>query len=255
MPSLEVFHEYRVAAEHTDGTGHLLELPAFVPSHHKNLRADRSPDAAGTHPEMLYCEFKGCSIMVYGKIGKCPVGASRFPGWESIARPARITPGADPKGQPKGKGKGKSKDKSADKPPKGKSKGRGKGAGKGKPEEDKPSKPDPKGPNVIPKDWKDCTYDQIPLSKMHAPLMIMWRHMCRELQTYLLSELYGSLLKVPPKGKSRYHPTNSRITSFGAFQMKMLNSGTLAVMATMMSLCHQVMMIAAECVQIPMRKN
>ena len=96
LPSLEVFHSYRVAEEQTDGVGRLLELPAFVPSQHKSVRAPRAPDATGTHPDMLYCEFKGCSITVYGKIGPCPVGSNRFPGWEPVARPARLTPGADP---------------------------------------------------------------------------------------------------------------------------------------------------------------
>ena len=100
LPSLEVFREYRVTAEHTEGAGHLLELPAFVPSQHKNLRANRSPDAAGTHPDMLYCEFKGCTIIVYGKIGKCPVGSNSFPGWDTTTRPARQTAGT---GSPRAK--------------------------------------------------------------------------------------------------------------------------------------------------------
>ena len=115
-----------------------LELPAFDPSKHKELRAPRSPDAAGTHPEMLYCEFKGCSIMVYGKIAKCPVGSNIFPGWVSLSRPARLALAGDPKGLPKGKGKAKGKgdNKPDEDPPKGKGKGKAKGKGDNKPDED-----------------------------------------------------------------------------------------------------------------------
>ena len=67
LPSLEVFHGYRVETENTGAVQTLLNLPAYEPSKNRNLRAPRSPDAAGIHAEMLYCEFKGCSIMVYGK--------------------------------------------------------------------------------------------------------------------------------------------------------------------------------------------
>ena len=78
----------------------LLNLPAYEPSKNRNVRAPRSPDAAGIHPEMLCCEFKGCTIMVYGKLGQPPIGTNRFPGWDTIARPARFD-------LTKGKGKGK----------------------------------------------------------------------------------------------------------------------------------------------------
>ena len=58
LPSLEVFHAYRVETENTGAVQTLLNLPAYEPSKSRNLRAPRSPDAAGIHPEMLYCEFK-----------------------------------------------------------------------------------------------------------------------------------------------------------------------------------------------------
>ena len=65
-------------SESTDGAKILMNLPAYEPSKHKDLRAQRAYDATGTHPEMMYCEFKGCTIMVYGKMLKPPIGASRL---------------------------------------------------------------------------------------------------------------------------------------------------------------------------------
>ena len=79
LPSLEVFHAYRVLSESTDGARYLMDLPAYEPSKHKDLRAQRAYDASGVNPEMMHCEFKRCTIMVYGKMIKPPIGASRFP--------------------------------------------------------------------------------------------------------------------------------------------------------------------------------
>ena len=66
LPSLEVFHAYRVATEDTDGAQILLNLPAYEPSKQKDLRAPRAP------------------------VAKPPIGANRFPGWETMARPAPL---------------------------------------------------------------------------------------------------------------------------------------------------------------------
>ena len=82
LPSLEVFHAYRVSTESTDGAPILMNLQAYEPSKNRNLRAPRAIDVTGVHPEMMYCEFKGCTIMVYGKMIKPPIGSSRFPGWD-----------------------------------------------------------------------------------------------------------------------------------------------------------------------------
>ena len=170
LPSLEVFHAYRVATENTGDKHILLNLPVYEPSKNKNLRAQRAPDATGIHYEMLYCEFKGCGIMVYGKIGNPPIGTNRFPGWEAIARPARfdLNKGKGKGGGSGGKGKSKSREKK---------KGKGKGKGKGKKSdrdetpsrEDKSFKPDPKGPNVVPKGWKDRDYEEIPIVQEARP--------------------------------------------------------------------------------------
>ena len=81
LPSLEVFHAHRRLEEHSDGTPILMSLPAYEPSQHRDVRAQRAADAPGTHRDMLYCEFKGCSIMVYGKINVCPIGSNNWPGW------------------------------------------------------------------------------------------------------------------------------------------------------------------------------
>ena len=174
LPSLEVFHAYRVETEDTGAVQTLLNLPAYEPNKHRDLRAQRAADASGIHHDMLYCEFKGCSIMVYGKIAKPPIGANRFPGWETMARPARFD-------LTKGKGKGKSTTPPPDKGiGKGKSntpKGKGKGKGKGKKSdrdetqsrEDKASKPDPKGPNMVPQTWKDRDYEDIPIIQEARP--------------------------------------------------------------------------------------
>ena len=153
LPSLEVFHAYRVVSESTDGAKLLMNLPPYEPSKHKDLRAQRAYDASGVHPDMMYCEFKGCSIMVYGKMAKPPIGASRFPGWETVARPARFNLTMDSKGKGKGKG-GSAPPKSKGGSAKPKGKGKSKGAGKGKrsdrdetqSREDKASRPDPKDP-------------------------------------------------------------------------------------------------------------
>ena len=159
LPSLEICHAYRLLTEHADGSPNITSLPAFDPSKHKDLRAPRSPDATGVHLDMMYCEFKGCAIMVYGKVARPPIGTNRFPGWDPVSRPARSYMG-------KGKGSGKS-------PGKGKGKGQKKGKGKGDrddtPSRDDRSKPDPKGPNVVPPTWKDKEYDDIPIVQDARP--------------------------------------------------------------------------------------
>ena len=176
LPSLEICHAYRLLTEHTDGTPNITSLPAFDPSKHKDLRASRAPDATGVHLDMMYCEFKGCAIMVYGKVTKPPIGANQFPGWDPVSRPARSF-------MEKGKGKGSGKS-----PGMGKGKGRRKGKGKDTqdetPSRDDKSKIDPKGPSVVPATWKDKEYDDIPI--------VQDAHICRALQTSLLFGLYGS---------------------------------------------------------------
>ena len=97
LPSLEVFHAYGTAQEHSDGTPILMSLPAYEPSQHKDVRAQRAADAPGTHRDMLYCEFKGCSIMVYGQINISPIGSNNWPGWGTMAVPARFYLTTDPK--------------------------------------------------------------------------------------------------------------------------------------------------------------
>ena len=47
LPSLEVFLAYRVLSENTDGAQILLNLPAYEPRKHKDLRAQRAPDGLG----------------------------------------------------------------------------------------------------------------------------------------------------------------------------------------------------------------
>ena len=178
LPSLEVFHAYRTSEEHSDGTPIIMSLPAYEPSQHKDVRAQRARDAPGTHPDLLYCEFKGCSIVVYGQINKCPIGSNNWPGWGPMAILARFYLNTDPKGKSKGKGKGSGRGRSGfshdlasnpDKPPKGK--GRKKGRGKGKSgsrdetqsREDKGARPDPKGPNTVPDGWENRGYEDIPI--------------------------------------------------------------------------------------------
>ena len=73
LPSLELCHGYRYLSEHVDGARTITSLPVFDPSKHKEFRAHRALDSTGTHPDMMYCEFKGCTIMVYGKIAKTPI--------------------------------------------------------------------------------------------------------------------------------------------------------------------------------------
>ena len=161
LPSLEICHSYRLLTEHADGSPNITSLPAFDPSKHKDLRAPRAPDATGVNMDMLYCEFKGCTIMVYGKVTRPPIGTNRFPGWDAVARPARSY-------MEKGKGKGSGKS-----PGKGKGKGQKKGKGKGNrdetPSRDDKSKSDPKGPNVVPPTWKDKEYDDIPIVQDARP--------------------------------------------------------------------------------------
>ena len=127
--------------------------------------------------------------MVYGKVNKPPIGANRFPGWETMARPARFdltkgkgkgkstTPPPD-KGRGKGKSnappdKGRGKGKSNAPPDKGKGKGKDKGKKSDRDEtqsrEDKASKPDPKGPNMAPETWKDRDYEDIPIVQGACP--------------------------------------------------------------------------------------
>ena len=158
LPSLELCHTYRLLTEHADGSPNITSLRAFDPSKHKELRAPRSPDA-GVHQDMTYCEFKGCVIMVYGKVTKPPIGANQFPGWDHVSRPARSF-------MSKGKGTGKS-------PGKGKGKGQQKGKGKGDqddtPSREDRSKHDPVGPCVVPSVWKDKEYDDIPIVQDARP--------------------------------------------------------------------------------------
>ena len=118
------------------------------------------------------------------------IGSSPSPGMF-----ARQNPGTDSKGKSKGKGKGKGNGKGngnekdiilgasapdprpADQAAKGKGKHKGKGTGKGKSEsreatqskEDQASRPDPKGPNVAPGNWKDNAYDAIPIVQHARP--------------------------------------------------------------------------------------
>ena len=154
LPSLELCHAYRLLTEHADGSPCITSLPAFDPSKHKELRPD-----AGVHPDMMYCEFKGCTIMVYGKVAKTPIGINRFPGWDPVSRPARSF-------MSKGKGTGES-------PGKGKGKGNRKGKGKGDqddtPSREDRSKFDPIGPCVVPPNWKDKEYDDIPIVQDARP--------------------------------------------------------------------------------------
>ena len=74
LPSLEVCHAYRQLTEHADGSPNITSLPVFDPSKHKELRASRVPDSNGVHMDMMYCEFKGCTIRVYGKVTQPPIG-------------------------------------------------------------------------------------------------------------------------------------------------------------------------------------
>ena len=165
LPSLELCHGYRYLTEHVDGSRNITSLPVFDPSKHKEFRAHSALDSTGTHPDMVYCEFKGCTIMVYGKIAKTPIGTNRFPGWDLMVKPARSYTG-------KGRGSEKSTG-----PEKGKGKGQGKGQGKGKgkgkrddtPSRDDKTKFDPKGPNVVPSAWKDKEYDDIPIVQDAKP--------------------------------------------------------------------------------------
>ena len=158
LPSLELCHTYRLLTEHADGSPNITSLRPFDPSKHKELRAPRSPDA-GVHLDMMYCEFKGCAIMVYGKVAKPPIGTNRFPGWDHVSRPARSF-------MSKGKGGGRS-------PSKGKGKGQTKGKGKGDqddtPSREDRSKHDPIGPCVVPLVWKDKEYDDIPIVQDARP--------------------------------------------------------------------------------------
>ena len=158
LPSLEICHTYRLLTEHADGSPNITSLRAFDPSKHKELRAPRSPDA-GVHQDMMYCEFKGCAIMVYGKVAKPPIGTNLFPGWESVSKPARSF-------MSKGKGGGRSSSK-------GKGKGQRKGKGKGDqddtPSREDRSKHDPIGPSVVPSVWKDKEYDDIPIVQDARP--------------------------------------------------------------------------------------
>ena len=186
LPSLEVFHAYRTLEEHSDGDTNSHESYLRMnPVNIKHVRAQRAADAKGTHRDMLYCEFKGCSIMVYGKINVCPIGSSRWPGDNGCACSIHLT--TDPKGKGKGKGKGKAKGGgkgrrdftpdplNPDKPPKGKGRSRSMGKGKSESREDtnqgktKLAKPDPKGPNRVPEGWKNKDYEDIPIVQNARP--------------------------------------------------------------------------------------
>ena len=165
LPSLELCHTYRLLTEHADGSTNITSLPTFDPSKHKELRAPRSPDASGVHMDMMYCEFKGCTIIVYGKVAKTPIGTNRFPGWDNVSKPARSF-------LSKGKGEGRSPSKGKDKG-KGKTKGNNKGKGKGDqddtPSREDQSKYDPKGPSEVPPTWRDKEYDDIPIVQKARP--------------------------------------------------------------------------------------
>ena len=104
--------------------------------------------------------------MVYGKVAKSPIGTNRFPGWDSVARPARSFMG-------KGKGTGKSGKGTGKSPGKGKGKGNKKGKGKGDqddtPSREDRSKFDPIGPCEVPPNWKDKEYDDIPIVQDARP--------------------------------------------------------------------------------------
>ena len=161
LPSLELCHTYRLLTEHVDGSKDITSLPTFDPSKLKELRAPRSPDANGIHQDMMYCEFKGCTIMVYGMVAKTPIGTNRFPGWTNVSKPARSF-------LSKGKGDGRSPSKG-----KGKTKGNKKGKGKGDqddtPSREDRSKFDPIGPCEAPAVWKDKEYDDIPMVQEARP--------------------------------------------------------------------------------------
>ena len=210
LPSLEVFHAYRVPTESTDGAPILMNLPAYEPSKNRNLRAPRAIDATGIHPEMMYCEFKGCTIMVYGKMLKPPIGSSRFPGWDTMARPARLDITMNPPGKgdgkgrsatPQPKGKGDGKNRSATPKPKGKGKGKGKKSDRvSSPihSHGKTRHPDQIQINPIrhQRPGRIRTMRIFQLCRMRVQLITMWQHMCREHLKSLLSESHGSPLWV-----------------------------------------------------------
>ena len=177
LPSLEICHTYRLLTEHADGSPNITSLPAFDPSKYKDLRATRSPDAAGVHPDMMYCEFKGCAVMVYGKVARPPIGTNRFPGWDPVSRPARSYMG-------KGKRSGRS-------PGKGNGKGQKKGKGKGD-RDDTPSRDDRSKPDPSHQPGRIRNMMIFPVSRMHDQQTTMWKRICRVLQTSLLSGLHRS---------------------------------------------------------------
>ena len=226
LPSLETFHAYRPIDEHSDGTPILMNLPAYDPSKRKDVRAQRAPDAPGTHPDMLYCEFKGCTIMVYGQINVCPIGSNHWPGWGATAVPARFYLTTDPtkKGKSKGKSKGKgggsgrsgsgfSNDPQSKsiKPPKGKGRSRGRGKGKSdrdetQSREDRAARPDPKGPNTVPQCWKDRDYEDIQIvqnARLHDNDVAAYVQGTSEIPTFRVVWM-TSLIGYNPKNQSGF---------------------------------------------------
>ena len=199
----------------------------------------------------------GCQKRSTRKINPCPVGSNRWPGWESVARPARLNPGTS-----KGKGKGKGNDKGNEKKERTTSleyhhltqsllikqqkvkEGKGvealvrEGLSHVKQLNQKRTRlPDriQKVPMWYQKTGRIMCMTRFPLYKMLGHLLIMWRHMCKEPRTYLPSGLYGLLQQVSQKEKFRYHLTDSRILTFGAFQMRMPISGNPVMMVIIMS--------------------
>ena len=158
LPSLEICHSYRLLTEHADGSPNITSLPAFDPSKHKDLRAPRSPDANGVHPDMMLRIQRMCNHGIWQ-------GHKTSHRYQSISwlgscfQTCSLLHG-------KGKGGGKS-------PGKGNGKGQKKGEGKGDrddtPSRDDRSKPDLKGPNVVPPTWKDKEYDDIPIVQDARP--------------------------------------------------------------------------------------
>ena len=106
--------------------------------------------------------------MVYGKIGKPPIGTNRFPGWEANARPARfdLTKGKVKGGGSGGKGKSKS----------------GKGKGK-KSDRDENTVKGKTSPSL--RAGRIGTMRRSQLYKRLVHLIIMWQPMCKGYLTFL----------------------------------------------------------------------
>ena len=240
-----------------------MNLPPYEPSKHKDLRAQRAYDASGVHHDMMYCEFKGCSIMVYGKMTKPPIGASRFPGWETMARPARFNLTMDSKGKGKGKG-GSAPPKSKGGSAKPKGKGKSKGAGKGKrsdrdetqSREDKASQGQTqRDPIWYQKRGRIKNMMTFRLYRMPVHRTTMWQRMCKELLTFPLSEFHGLPQWVSCKEHHRSLPIGSETTNCGRLQTKTLSFGNHASRIKAIAPLHQGTMTVVGCVRIRMLKN